>query len=145
MFTALDLLSVSRSQHRHTLPGYLAECRRVRITSSKCKHQWAAVKPRSLVKLKPTSLNGSKHPRCWADVKIISLAQWEMSGQTLSGHGECTVWPRYSLELSTNIREVSQCPETAPTEALSLFKAPSSAFTIKNLLRHYAKVFKYGK
>ena len=36
-------------------------------------------------------------------------------------------------------REVSQCPEKAPSRALSLLKAPISAFTFKNLLRHYSK------
>ena len=34
------------------------------------------------------------------------------------------------VELSTNLREVSQCPEKAP-------KASISAFTVKNLLGHY--------
>ena len=34
----------------------------------------------------------------------------------------------------------------APTRAFALLKAPASASTIKNLLRHYAKwVFKYSK
>ena len=37
-----------------------------------------------------------------------------------------------TVELSTNLREVSQCPE-----------CPSSTFTIENLLRHYYA--KHGK
>ena len=41
------------------------------------------------------------------------------------------------VELSTNLREVSQCPEKAPTRAFSLLKASICAFTVKNLLRHY--------
>ena len=45
-----------------------------------------------------------------------------------------------------NLREVSQCPEKAPTRVSSLFETPSSAFTNENLLRHYAKqVFEHCK
>ena len=44
-----------------------------------------------------------------------------------------------SLELSTQLREDSHCLERAVTRAFSLLKAPTNAFTIKNLLRHYAK------
>ena len=52
----------------------------------------------------------------------------------------------YSVELSTKLREVSQCPNKAPTRAFSLLKVPSSSFKNKNLLRHYAKqAFKHGK
>lgn len=41
------------------------------------------------------------------------------------------------IELSTNLREFSQCPEKAPTWALSLYKEePISAH---NILRHYAE------
>ena len=40
---------------------------------------------------------------------------------------------------SANLGKVSQCPEKAPTRAFSLLKAPTSAFTIKNLFRHCAK------
>ena len=50
-------------------------------------------------------------------------------------------------QVSANTRAVnepSQCPEKAPTRAISLLKAPSSA--IKNLLRLYQKwAFKHGK
>ena len=35
------------------------------------------------------------------------------------------------LELSTNLREVSQCPEEAHTRALSMLKATTHTFTIK--------------
>ena len=45
----------------------------------------------------------------------------------------------WALELATNIHQVSQCPEKASTRAFSLLKAPTSACTIENLLRHYAK------
>ena len=52
-----------------------------------------------------------------------------------------------TLELSTNLREVFIVPgEGLCTWALSMLKAPSSTFTIKNLLRHYAKqAFKQHK
>ena len=43
-----------------------------------------------------------------------------------------------TLELSMNPREVS-VPGEGPTRAFSLLTAPTSAFPIKNLLRHYAK------
>ena len=44
------------------------------------------------------------------------------------------------VELSTNLQEVSQCPEKAPTRAFSLLKAATTAFTFKTLLiRHFAK------
>ena len=36
---------------------------------------------------------------------------------------------RWALELATNLHQVSQCPE----KAFSLLKAPTSAFTFKNL------------
>ena len=46
----------------------------------------------------------------------------------------------YRVELSMDVREVSQCPEKAPTRAFSLLKAPSSrAIKIKNLYRCCAK------
>ena len=46
-----------------------------------------------------------------------------------------------ALELSTNLCEVSQCPEKDLPGAFSLLKAPTSAFT-----KHYAKwLFKHGK
>ena len=51
------------------------------------------------------------------------------------------------VELSTNLREVLQCPEKAPTRAFFLCLLPTSTgtFTIKNILRHYAYwTFKLG-
>ena len=43
------------------------------------------------------------------------------------------------VQLSMNLREVSQCPENSLTRVFSWLKAPTSTFTINNLLRHYAK------
>ena len=40
-----------------------------------------------------------------------------------------------TLELSTGLREMSKCPSKAPTWTFSLLKAPTSSFTIKNLLK----------
>ena len=50
--------------------------------------------------------------------------------------------PQYPLELTINIRKFSQSPitEKTPTWAFSWLKVPTSAFTFKILLRHYAKV-----
>ena len=48
----------------------------------------------------------------------------------------------YNCQVSgnrTNLREVAQCPEKAPTRPSSLLRAPISSFTTRNLLRHYAK------
>ena len=51
-----------------------------------------------------------------------------------------------ALELAPTIREVFTITEKAPTGTISLLKAPISAFTFKNLLRHYVKqVAKCGK
>ena len=46
-----------------------------------------------------------------------------------------------TLELDTNLRVVGSftLPERAPTRAFSWLKVPTSAFTFKTLLRHYAK------
>ena len=43
------------------------------------------------------------------------------------------------LELSTNLREVSQCPEKAPTRTSSLLKAPTCTST-KNLFKDTTKL-----
>ena len=37
------------------------------------------------------------------------------------------------IELSTNLREVSQCPEKAPTSAVSLLKGPNSSLTKESI------------
>ena len=42
-------------------------------------------------------------------------------------------------ELQTDLREVLQCTEKAPTRAYSWLKVTTTAFTYKTLLRHYAK------
>ena len=44
-----------------------------------------------------------------------------------------TVW---RLELSTNLREASQCPEKTLTGTYFLLKAPTSSFKIRRLSRH---------
>ena len=46
---------------------------------------------------------------------------------------------RASNEGYTKVREDFTITEKAPTGAFSWLKAPTSAFTIKTLLRHYAK------
>ena len=43
------------------------------------------------------------------------------------------------LELPTKVREEFAIMEKAPTKSFSWLKVPTNAFTIKNLLRHYAK------
>ena len=43
------------------------------------------------------------------------------------------------LELQTEVREDFTITEKAPNRAFSWLKAPTSAFTFKTLLRHYAK------
>ena len=56
----------------------------------------------------------------------------------ISGFGQMK---EFIIELSTNLREVSQCSEKAPTMAFSLLKTPTSVLTIKNKnLLHYAKL-----
>ena len=42
-------------------------------------------------------------------------------------------------ELQTKLREDFTIMEKAPTRAFSWLKVPTSAFTFKTLLRHYAK------
>ena len=44
-----------------------------------------------------------------------------------------------AVELQTKVREDFTITEKAPTRAFSWLKAPTSAFTFKTLLRHYAK------
>ena len=76
---------------------------------------------------------------------------WQLragAGQSqLTGGGEeavrcCHIYrylDTWLLELSTNLRQVSQCPKSRRRPLLrtfSLLKAPKSSFTIKNLLRH---------
>ena len=52
--------------------------------------------------------------------------------------GPCSV-SLLTVEVSTGLREITQCLEKAPTGAFSLLQGPTSSFTVKNLLRHYAK------
>ena len=51
------------------------------------------------------------------------------------------------VELLTDIREISQCPERLQlARAFSLVKMPTIAFVIMNQLTHYAtKLFKHGE
>ena len=49
-------------------------------------------------------------------------------------------WQRSTLELQTINRRSCTTTENAPTRAFSWLKAPTSAFTFKTLLRHYAKL-----
>ena len=52
----------------------------------------------------------------------------------------CLITSR-TVVLATNLREVSKCPENAPTRAFFLLKATTNASTIENLLlRHYVKL-----
>ena len=52
-------------------------------------------------------------------------------------HAQCELVPRYqSLKRRSILRFIIM--EKAPTRAFSLLKAPTSAFTFKTLLRHYA-------
>ena len=50
---------------------------------------------------------------------------------TSTGEYSCLQVP--TLELPTNLHEVSQCSEKAPIKAFSLLKAHTSALTLKNL------------
>ena len=53
-------------------------------------------------------------------------------------HAQCELVPRdQSLKRRSILRFIIM--EKAPTRAFSLLKAPTSAFTFKTLLRHYAK------
>ena len=60
-------------------------------------------------------------------------------GHTVSRSAKVT-----KLELSTDLREVLQCPEKAPTKlgtsllVDSAYKIALSVYKIENLLRHYA-------
>ena len=63
---------------------------------------------------------------------IYQLPPWLNTSQILTWTPVSRQWWQWALELSTNLREVSQCL------VLPLFelKEPTSAFTIKNILRH---------
>ena len=43
------------------------------------------------------------------------------------------LWSVATKKLSTNLREVLQCPEKAPTRGFSLLEGRNSTFTIKHL------------
>ena len=52
----------------------------------------------------------------------------------------------WRVELQTKVREVFTITERVPTRAFSWLKAHTGTFTVKTLLRHFAKqVPKHGK
>ena len=53
--------------------------------------------------------------------------------------GLLTMLIMLTLELQPKVREDLTITEKAPTRAFSWFKAATTAFTFKTLLRHYAK------
>ena len=64
----------------------------------------------------------------------------EIDGDLNDERLRCVVVLWCCVELSMGLREILQCLEKAPPTV------PISAFTIKNLLRHYAKqAFKHSK
>ena len=93
-----------------------------------------------------------KEKTCLSDTDHNSLAQQcpaKLSARRLVAasvqrqketEGGCV----YLIEVSTNLCEVSQWLEKTPNRDIFLLKAPT--FTMKHLLRHYAKLtFKHGK
>ena len=44
---------------------------------------------------------------------------------------------RWAVEVSPNLHKVAQCSQKAPISAVSSMNAPTSVFTLKNLLRDY--------
>ena len=55
-------------------------------------------------------------------------------------NGRLSVWDNaWLIELSTNLPEVSQCPEETPTRAYSLLTVPTGTFTIKTVLNGHLK------
>ena len=60
-----------------------------------------------------------------------ALAKHQSFGSAVQCRCPCPV------ELSTELREVSQSPEMAPTRAFFLLKAPTNTFTIKNQIKTY--------
>ena len=62
-------------------------------------------------------------------------AKWWITVQGLNYNEVSTAW---SLELQTKVKRRFVITEKAPTWAFSWLKAPTSAFTFKTLLRHYA-------
>ena len=74
------------------------------------------------------------HLNCWCEIIFQVLRQIEggrLEASTAPATINVRVW--CSLELSTGLREVSQCPERDSTSAFSLLNAPTSTFSIKNL------------
>ena len=65
-----------------------------------------------------------------AGLKLVEGLDGEFHIEIPVAEDQKTLPEYYGLELSTNLREVSQCLEKATTRAFSLWKAPTSAFTI---------------
>ena len=65
-------------------------------------------------------------------------AGWCWQGLGCQGHGDGTGTLRCPVELSTDLREVSQCLEKATTRAFALLKAP-----IGTLINKHVNVVKW--
>ena len=79
--------------------------------------------------------------QCWL-LSLLTSPELDTVDTALSS------WPRSTprkehrsflvVELQTKVREDFTITEKAPTRAFSWFKAPTSAFTFKTVLRHFA-------
>ena len=67
---------------------------------------------------------------CHTELRLDTALIRNMSGDNFSLPSDMVPGDK-EIELSTDLREVSQSPEKAPV--------PTNAFTIRNLLRHFAK------
>ena len=86
----------------------------------------------------PTQMEWRKTPRHSSAVLFIV---WNISDVIPARSDKIKPRRPYKLEVSKRLREISQCLENALPWALSLVEVPTSAFTIKNLLRHYVSQF----
>ena len=76
--------------------------------------------------------------RVWPGIKYQQSAgapQWTL--WTLRHQGPINY--AFTLELEANLRENFTITEKASPRAFSWLKVPTSAFTLKTILRHYAK------
>ena len=76
-----------------------------------------------------------------ADVKLRASHQTSiiMYINNYTTQPSSTQTGHWTLELSTNLHEVSHCLEKFPTGAISLMKVPTCANRMKYLFRYYAK------